>query len=127
MDKVVKYMAEESEKRDERVSEATIRELSKKKTDVCVLKYFLEVDKLAYAQEIADKLLMDLSGISFSLNKLVSCDLIEEEKQHADSRVKYFRLLNETAAKQVLECYKKKISEPKPEEKSLLAPGAEEV
>jgi predicted transcriptional regulator len=100
-------MAEDSEKRNDGVSEATIRELSKKRVEVSVLKYLLEVDSLAYAQEISDKLFIDPALISFSLKKLVSCGLVEEEKQKADSRIKYYRLLNETAAKQVLDYFEK--------------------
>jgi DNA-binding MarR family transcriptional regulator len=89
------------------INEATIRELAKKSTNAHVLKYFLEVDDLSYAQEISDAIREDPAKVSFSLFKLSSCGLIIEEEQTADSRVKYFRILDKASAKLVVDRYER--------------------
>jgi hypothetical protein len=47
----------------------------------------------------------DPAKVSFSLFKLSSCGLIIEEEQVADSRVKYFRILDKASAKRVIDRY----------------------
>jgi predicted transcriptional regulator len=120
-------LSEESEKTKQTVSEATIREIAKRKTAVRILKYLLEQDGVRYTQEVADGLGIDEASADFYLKKLVSCDLIEEDKQQVDHRVRYYRILNRSVVEQVLEYFRKKTCEPKPEGKLRLTHQVEEV
>lgn len=100
-------MAEKSTNQVRDVNEATIRELAKKSTNAQVLEYFLDVDDLSYAQEISDAIREDPAKVGFSLFKLSSCGLVIEEEQTADSRVKYFRILDKSSAKKVVDRYER--------------------
>jgi predicted transcriptional regulator len=103
----VKTLTEEPSKVENRVSESTIREIAKRKMAVRILKYLLEQDEVRYTQEVADDLDIDEASADFYLKKLVCCDFIEADEQKVDSRVKYYRLLNETAAKRVITYFEK--------------------
>jgi predicted transcriptional regulator len=103
--------SEESTKTEIKVSEATIREIAKRKTAVRILKYLLEENEVKYTQEVADDLDIDPASADFYLKKLVCCDLIKEDEQRVDHRVRYYRISNKSAVERALEYYQKLVTQ----------------